>query len=88
MKRHFMACACYNKKKQLDMEDLDSFIKIQGWLQGAGNNTLLVVNKPTFLNGMYVMSSGGMIVLKDISFPNLTAESDPIEAEIYIRPLK
>lgn len=34
------------------------------------------------------MSSGGMIVLKDISFPNLTAESDPIEAEIYIRPLK
>ncbi len=70
------------------MEDLDSLIKVKGWLQGAGNNTLLVVNKPTYHNGMYVVNSGGMIVLKDISFPDLTAEADPIEAEIYIRPLK
>jgi hypothetical protein len=68
------------------MEEFNSMIKVKGWLQRAGNNTLLVVNKPTYLNGMYIVSSGGMIVLKDISFPDLTAESDPIEADIYIRP--
>ena len=77
-------------EKEVKFNEVESLTKVKGWILAVDEEKSLIISveKPIMVDGMWFCACIWSLKLKDVTFPGITDETGPVEAEIYIRPLK